>query len=215
MPFVVTFAGCEKRNEDTLTFPSSYVLYLIRLESGTDGKQYYSRKRYKDLKAFHGEAVRRMGAVDCQEISFPSSTVTATEFLTGATVDPKGSYVQGRKTALESFFQQFLDQNPQLFDNPKVLRFFGMIAPETATAGAAAGATSAALGAAPVQTHTQYTLREKYGKKGDDDELALGFYIDSGSTARSYGEVDQHRNMDDGTSSREQLRTTSPETYEV
>ena len=210
MSYIVTFAGCEKRSEAAMTIPSSYILYLIRLESKTDGKQYYTRKRFKELKAFHKEAVSRLGATDCNGQCFPTSSITAAEFLTGAIVDPKGSYVQGRKIALESFFQQFVDRNPQMFDNPKVLRFFGMITPGTATAGQADGTMPIASGGAA--SATQYALKEKYKKNDDDDnELALGFYIDNGSTTR-YNETERQILED-----RDQRRTTSvsPETYEV
>ena len=123
MPFVVTFAGCEKRQENNTLIPTSYILYLIRLESRSDGKQYFVQKRFNELKACHRDVVAICGA-DCRGQSFPNSAVNATEFLTGATVDPKGSFVQGRKIALESFFQQLITDNPKMFENDKVLSFF-------------------------------------------------------------------------------------------
>ena len=187
MSFVVTFAGCERRKDIYGFIPSSYILYLIRLESRVDGKQYYTRKRFKELQAIHRHVVQS-GAVGRGPPNFPDSNISATEFVLGSTVDPKGAFVLARKAALETFFQQFIDQNPKIFDDIKVQRFFELISPEVAAPGTRGGTGAgggASVGAAmPLPPPPpEYNLRDKYSSLyNDNDEggdMAVRYFIDS------------------------------------
>ena len=196
MPYIVTFAGCERRKDISGFVSASYILYLIRLESRENGQQYFSRKRFKELQALHRHVVQS-GAVGRGGPPFPDSNVSATEFVLGSTVDPKGSFVLARKAALETFFQQLIDNNPQMFSDVKVQRFFELIPSDAAGGGGGGGggggvASGAGTGASagggaslppPPPPPPQYNLRDKYSNLYNDNEdgndMAVRYYIDS------------------------------------